>query len=67
MKHYIAGGTDARAIQRTKTGVRVAGLAAAMRYLHAPSGVASIRDFEDLLRLARAFVDDTARSLKGDC
>ena len=45
-KHYVAGGTDARAVQRTKSGVRVAGMAAAVRYLHAPSSVGCIKDFE---------------------
>ena len=60
IKHYIAGGTDARAIQRTKQGVRVAGLAAAIRYLHAPAGVGSVRDFDDMLRLTRLFIADVA-------
>ena len=59
-KHYVAGGTDARAVQRTKDGVRVAGMAAAVRYLHAPSSVGCIRDFEDMLRLTRLFVAQLA-------
>lgn len=60
-KHYVAGGTDARAVQRTKSGVRVAGMAAAVRYLHAPSSVGCIRDFEDMLRLTRSFVAQLAQ------
>lgn len=60
-KHYVAGGTDARAVQRTKSGVRVAGMAAAVRYLHAPSSVGCIRDFEDMLRLTRLFVTQLAQ------
>ena len=60
-KHYVAGGTDARAVQRTKAGVRVAGMAAAVRYLHAPSSVGCLRDFEDMLRLTRLFVAQLAR------
>lgn len=59
-KHYVAGGTDARAVQRTKTGVRVAGMAAAVRYLHAPSSVGCINDFENMLRLTRLFVAQLA-------
>lgn len=59
-KHYLAGGTDARAIQRTKSGVRVAAISAAVRYLHAPASVGSVRDFEDILRLTRLFIADTA-------
>lgn len=62
VKHLIAGGNDSRVIQRTKAGVRVAGLSAAVRYLHAPSSVGSIKDFEQMLTLATAFVDALARS-----
>ena len=61
MKHYVAGGTDARAIQRTKAGVRVAGISAAVRYLHAPNSVCSISDAEQILALARLFLQDQAR------
>lgn len=55
-KHYLAGGNDAAAVQRTKTGVRTLVLSAAVRYLHAPSSVAAVRDIEDMLRLARLFI-----------
>ena len=54
-KEYIAGGNDARNIQRSKAGVRVAAISAAVRYLHAPASVGSLSDFEDMLKLARAF------------
>ena len=60
-KHYVAGGTDARAVQRTKAGVRTVGMAAAVRYLHAPSGVACVKDMEDMLRLTRLFITQLAR------
>lgn len=56
MKHYLSGGTDARAIQRTKAGVRVTGISAAVRYLHAPSSVCGISDAEQMLTLARLFL-----------
>ena len=62
MKHYVAGGTDARSIQRTKAGVRVAGISAAVRYLHAPNSVCSMSDAEQMLALARLFLRDTAKS-----
>ena len=62
MKHYLAGGTDGSAIQRTKSGVRVAGISAAVRYLHAPSSVANISDMEHMLTLARLFVGAVAQS-----
>lgn len=60
MKHYLSGGTDGKAIQRTKAGVRVAGISAAVRYLHAPSSVCSISDAEQMLTLARLFVQAIA-------
>ena len=62
MKQSLAGGTDASAIQRTKSGVRVAGISAAVRYLHAPSSVANISDMEHMLTLARLFVGAVAES-----
>lgn len=62
VKHYIAGGNDSRAVQRTKGGVRVAGLSAAVRYLHAPTSVGAIKDFEQMLDLTIAFVDALAKS-----
>lgn len=61
VKHYIAGGNDSRVIQRTKGGVRVAGLSAAVRYLHAPTSVGAIKDFEQMLTLTEAFVDALAQ------
>ena len=62
-KEYIAGGNDARTIQRTKSGVRVAALSAAVRYLHAPASVGSISDFEAMLKLTRLFLADQAAQL----
>ena len=61
MKHYLAGGTDARAIQCTKAGVRVTGISAAVRYLHAPNSVCSLSDVEQMLALARLFLQDVAK------
>ncbi len=55
-KEYIAGGNDARTIQRTKAGVRVAAISAAVRYLHAPASVGSLSDFQNMLRLTRLFL-----------
>ena len=55
-KTYISGGTDARTFQRSRSGAKVAGLAAPIRYLHAPSGVAAVCDYENMIRLARLFI-----------
>ena len=59
-KEYLSGGTDAAAIQRTKEGVRVAAIAAAVRYLHTPASVASLEDCENMLILARRFLQAVA-------
>ena len=59
-KEYIAGGNDARTVQRTKAGVRVAAMSAAVRYLHAPASVGSIADFENMLKLTRLFLEEIA-------
>lgn len=61
MKHYIAGSTDAKAIQRAKSGVRVAGLSVPVRYLHAPGSVTKLRDVEQTLELAWLFVQAIAQ------
>lgn len=57
VKSYLAGGNDARTLQRSKEGVQVAGISAPIRYLHAPSSVGSISDFEHCLTLARGFIE----------
>ena len=62
-KEYIAGGNDARTIQRSKAGVRVAAISAAVRYLHAPASVGSIGDFGQMLTLTRAFLEHAAQFL----
>jgi putative aminopeptidase FrvX len=62
-KHMIAGGTDARTIQRSRAGVRVAGLAAAVRNIHTPSSVGAVDDFEQTLKLARLFVQRVAQEV----
>jgi len=62
-KEYIAGGNDARTIQRTKAGVRAAALSAAVRYLHAPASVASISDLEDMRELTRLFLELIAKEI----
>lgn len=61
-KEYIAGGNDARTIQRTKSGVRVAAMSAAVRYLHAPSSVGSIEDFQNMYKLTRLFLTHVAET-----
>ena len=62
-KEYISGGNDARTIQRTKDGIRVANLSAAVRYLHAPASVGSLSDFEQMENLTRRFIARLAEML----
>lgn len=59
-KHYISGGNDAGTIQRSKAGVRVCAISAAVRYLHAPSSVAAIQDVDAILRLTELFINSIA-------
>ena len=63
-KEYIAGGNDARTIQRSKAGVRVAAMSAAVRYLHAPASVGSLADFENMERLTMLFLNELAQEVK---
>ncbi len=56
-KTWISGGTDASAIQKSGAGVRVAAISAAVRYIHSPSCVGRTEDFENMLRLARAYLE----------
>jgi len=55
-KNVIAGATDAAAVQRSRAGVKTAGIAAPVRNLHSPSCVAKISDLEEVLKLARLFL-----------
>ena len=59
-KEYISGGNDSKAIQRTKSGVRVAAISAPVRYLHSPASVGKLSDFTHMLTLTRAFLEELA-------
>ena len=59
-KQMIAGGTDASVIQRSREGVRTAILAVAVRNIHSPVSVAHIGDMEQILALARLFLNEMA-------
>ena len=55
-KEQIAGGTDGRVIQRSRAGVKTAIIATAVRNIHSPASVASEKDAENMLVLARLFL-----------
>lgn len=59
-KEYLSGGTNGRVYQRSRAGVRVAGLAIATRYLHAPTSVAATADLDGMLNLARMMIGKIA-------
>jgi len=55
-KQLISGGTDAAAIQRSESGVKMGGIAAAVRYIHSPSSAVSLEDIERVYAMVREFV-----------
>ena len=65
IKQFISGGTDASAIQRSGEGVRVACIAAPVRYLHSASTVACKKDMDDGLELAKLFIEAVAGGKAG--
>ena len=62
MKNYISGGNDSSAIQKTKAGVRVAAVSAAVRYLHTGTSVAAVRDFDHMFELSKKLIEALAAS-----
>jgi endoglucanase len=60
-KTYISSGTDAAAVQRSRAGVRTAGLAAPVRNLHSPACVAKLRDLDAVYNLAGLFVAEIGK------
>lgn len=60
LMHNTAGDSNASAVQRTKSGIRVCAISAPVRYPHTPAGIASVRDMDEILRLTARFLDDLA-------
>ena len=59
-KEYVSGGTDAGAVQTVVPGVETIGVAAPVRYIHAPTSVVSLADCGHVLSLARLFLESEA-------
>lgn len=55
-RRNTAGGTDAGKIQATRRGTRVAVLAVPTRYIHSPVSVISKKDYQNALKLIKAFL-----------
>lgn len=56
-KTRIAGGTDAQAIQRSNGGCKVGAISAAVRYIHSPSSIGNVHDFEAMKTLVDVFLE----------
>ena len=59
-KTRVAGGTDGYAIQRSRAGIHTAALSCAVRIIHSPACVLKISECEDMLTLAKAFLEKFA-------
>ncbi len=59
-KQYVSGGNDARVINRSLAGVRVAALSAPSRYIHTASNVIDARDFDAMTELLKAVIEALA-------
>ena len=60
LKRAVAGGNDAGSIHQSRGGVRTLAVSLACRYLHAPDTVASVRDCDSMLELAKALCAEIA-------
>lgn len=59
-KTRIAGGTDARVIQRGGAGCEVVAISAPIRNIHSPASVAKVSDFADMPKLTLALLEALA-------
>lgn len=60
LKRAVAGGNDAGSIHQSRGGVRTLAVSLACRYLHSPDTVASVRDCDSMLELAKALCAEIA-------
>ena len=56
VKKYVSGGNDAGNIHKTGVGVKALALSVPTRYLHSPSCVASLDDYESVIKLTEAMI-----------
>jgi endoglucanase len=61
LKRTVTGGTDAGRIHLTGEGIPSVTIAMPVRYIHAPWGILSRRDFDNYMRLAAAVVEEAHR------
>ena len=58
LKKTVTGGTDAGKIHLSGEGIPSITVAVPVRYIHAPWGIISKKDFDNYIRLAAAIVDE---------
>ena len=58
VKRYVSGGNDAAHIHKSGDGVKTVALSAPTRYLHSPACVASLDDFDAMIDLVRALIEN---------
>ena len=61
-KTYISGGTDGAAIQRSRGGVKTAGIAVPVRNIHSPGCVCAVSDIMNIRALAYKFLEYAGKS-----
>jgi len=61
LKRTVTGGTDAGRVHLTETGIPAVTVAVPVRYIHAPWGILSQKDFEHYVRLAAVLIEDAER------
>ena len=61
LKRYVSGGNDAGHIHKSDGGVKALALSVPTRYLHSPSCVATLDDYEAVRDLAEAIVRNSDR------
>jgi len=61
-KTFVAGGTDGAAFQRSRGGVKVAGIAAPIRNLHSPACVGKISDLEAVKKLVWLYLSQMSNN-----
>lgn len=57
-KEFVSGGTDAAAIQRTQTGMKTAGIALAVRYIHTPISTVKIDEIQQMKDILDEFLEE---------
>lgn len=56
VKKYVSGGNDAGSIHKSGVGVKALALSVPTRYLHSPACVASLDDYESVMKLTEAMI-----------